>query len=112
VTGTLKFSTRKLCGVQGKIKIVKLRDDNGLIQTVPSDMERMACSYFKSLCTRDPSLNSEAITSLVEDQISMDMNEKLCKDFTDDQISGALFQIGPIKAPGPDGFPARFYERN
>lgn len=23
-----------------------------------------------------------------------------------------LFQIGPLKAPGPDGFPARFYRRN
>jgi hypothetical protein len=23
-----------------------------------------------------------------------------------------LFQIGPLKAPGPDGFPARFFQRN
>jgi hypothetical protein len=28
------------------------------------------------------------------------------------EISDALFQIGPLKAPGPDGFPARFYQRN
>ena len=24
----------------------------------------------------------------------------------------ALFQIGPLKSPGPDGFPARFFQRN
>ncbi|XP_073353971.1 uncharacterized protein [Aegilops tauschii subsp. strangulata] len=28
------------------------------------------------------------------------------------EISDALFQIGPLKAPGCDGFPARFYQRN
>jgi hypothetical protein len=42
----------------------------------------------------------------------MEMNEQLCKDFTDEEISNALFQIGPIKAPGPDGFLARFYQMN
>jgi hypothetical protein len=40
------------------------------------------------------------------------MNDDLCKDFTDEEISDALFQIGPLKAPGVDGFPARFYQRN
>lgn len=40
------------------------------------------------------------------------MNDALCKPFTDDEISDALFQIGPLKAPGPDGFPARFFQRN
>lgn len=40
------------------------------------------------------------------------MNVALCKDFTEDEISDVLFQIGPLKVPGPDGFPARFYRRN
>jgi hypothetical protein len=40
------------------------------------------------------------------------MNDSLCKVFSDEEISDAIFQIGPIKAPGPDGFPARFYQRN
>jgi hypothetical protein len=40
------------------------------------------------------------------------MNEKLCADFTEKEIGDALFQIGPLKAPGPDGFPARFFQRN
>jgi hypothetical protein len=38
------------------------------------------------------------------------MNEDLCKDFTDEEIGDALFQVGPLKAPGPDGFLARFFQ--
>jgi hypothetical protein len=40
------------------------------------------------------------------------MNHDLCRDFSDEEIGDALFQIGPLKAPVVDGFPARFYQRN
>jgi hypothetical protein len=40
------------------------------------------------------------------------MNDNLRRDFTDDEIGDALFHIGPLKAPGVDGFPARFYQNN
>jgi hypothetical protein len=40
------------------------------------------------------------------------MNEKLCMEFSDKEIGDALFQISPLKAPGKDGFPARFYQRH
>jgi hypothetical protein len=45
-------------------------------------------------------------------QISHDMNQMLCTDFSDEEIGNALFQIGPLKAPGRDGFPARFFQRH
>ncbi|XP_051212082.1 uncharacterized protein [Lolium perenne] len=44
--------------------------------------------------------------------ISPEMNLALCREFTDEEIGDALFQIGPIKAPGPDGLPGRFFQRN
>jgi hypothetical protein len=93
-------------------KIKKLRDDEGQWNDVPSTMERMASSYFKELFTRDPSLQANELINLMQEKVTVQMNEDLCKDFTDDEISDALFQIGPLKAPGVDGFPARFYQRN
>jgi hypothetical protein len=93
-------------------KIKKLKDDDGVWKDVPTDMERMATSYFKELFTRDPSVNSERLLDLTQQKVTSEMNENLCKDFTDEEISDALFQIGPLKAPGVDGFPAHFYQRN
>jgi hypothetical protein len=40
----------------------------------------------------------------------MDMNESLCKKIPDEEISDAVFLICPVKAPGPNGFPTRFYQ--
>jgi hypothetical protein len=92
--------------------IKKLKDDEGRWQDVPSEMERMATSYFKELFKKDPSLNANNLTSLFQEKVSADMNDDLCKDFSDEEIGDALFQIGPLKAPGTDGFPARFFQRN
>lgn len=36
--------------------------------------------------------------------ITDEMNADLCKPYSQEEISDALFQIGPLKAPGPDGF--------
>jgi hypothetical protein len=93
-------------------KIKKLKDDDGVWKEAPSEMERMASSYFKDIFTRDPSLNADAIIDMTQDKVTVDMNDDLCKDFSDEEISDALFQIGPLKAPGVDGFHARFYQRN
>ncbi|KAL9669817.1 hypothetical protein QQ045_007367 [Rhodiola kirilowii] len=38
--------------------------------------------------------------------------EKLSAPFTAVEIHDAVFQLGPTKAPGLDGFSALFYQRN
>jgi hypothetical protein len=83
-----------------------------MVQDTPSEMERLATSYFKTVYTRDPSIHARPVVDLFAEVISEETNENLCKPFSMEEISDALFQIGPLKAPGPNGFPARFYQRN
>ncbi|CAN1788506.1 LINE-1 retrotransposable element ORF2 protein, partial [Linum perenne] len=44
--------------------------------------------------------------------ITGDINDKLCKPITLAEVKTATFQLGPLKAPGPDGYPGRFFQRH
>jgi hypothetical protein len=107
-----RFFHQKAVWRARKNKVKKLKDDQGVWQDEPKEMERMTNSYFKDLFTRDPSIDDSEVCPLFDQKVTEEMNADLTREFTDAEISDALFQIGPLKAPGPDGFPARFYQRN
>lgn len=73
-------------------------------------MLKMAREHFENTFMADPNVDPEEVIHMFQAKVSPDMNDKLCAPFTDKEISDALFQIGPLKAPGPDGFPARFFQ--
>jgi hypothetical protein len=58
-------------------------------------MRDMAVQYFKNMYTRDRNMNPNEVISLVEPAVSHEMNDALCKDFSEDEIADPLFQIGP-----------------
>jgi hypothetical protein len=95
-----------------KNKIEKLVTDDGDATTDPIVMEKHATDFFRDIYTADHSVAPEIITNLFQCKVDDQTNESLCAPFTDEEISSALFQIGPSKAPGPDGFPAAFFQRN
>lgn len=72
----------------------------------------MALQYFNDPFTDDPTIAPDDLVNLFEAKVTDEMNTALCKPYTEEEISYALFQIGPLKAPGPDGLPARFFQRN
>jgi hypothetical protein len=107
-----KFFHRKVKWRAMKNRIKKLKKEDGQLEEEEKEMQKMAVEYFKNLYMNDPNLNPSGVIDLDESAISELTNMSLCKPFTDDEIGDALFQIGPLKAPGPDGFPTRFYQRN
>jgi hypothetical protein len=49
---------------------------------------------------------------VLSSRISAGMNEQLLQDFTKEEVCYALNQMAPLKAPGPDGFSADFFQEH
>jgi hypothetical protein len=70
----------------------------------------MVQQFYGNLFTSEPTLATDAVIDAIPCKVSAEMNADLTKAYTDEEIRTALFQMGPTKAPGPDGFPALFYQ--
>jgi hypothetical protein len=103
---------RKASGRKRKNKISKLRKPDGSMTENEDEFLDIACNFFNELYKEDPNINPSTLLNLIEPNVTDEMNKTLVADFTDEEIGNALFQIGPLKAPGPDGLPARFFQRN
>lgn len=50
------------------------------------------------------------LKDLIQPVISQEDNDALCAIPDKEEIKGAVFQLGALKEPGPDGFPAIFFQ--
>lgn len=94
-----------------KNRILSIQD-NGQTVSDEEQIGKITNGFYTNLFTKDVSVVPDLITEHLQSRVNEDMNFLLCKEFPDKEISDALFQIGPLRAPGPDSFPARFFQRN
>jgi hypothetical protein len=88
-----------------------LVDEQGVRHEDMQTMGAMVKEYFDNLFTREVLEFDEGILADVDQKVSVGMNQLLLAPFTREEVKKALFSIGDLKAPGPDGLHAIFFKR-
>jgi hypothetical protein len=92
--------------------IKKIRDESGCIWETQAEIGSAFETYFKVLFSSGGMVEIEDCLGSVEGRISEEMNESLVRPFVEEEVRLALFQMAPMKAPGPDGFNEGFFQKN
>ena len=94
-----------------KQHIFRLQQEDG-INVGDTNLKNYITNYYKNLFGQPEANNFSLVESRIEDipQVSAEENIMLTSPFTEEEVKQAVFQMEHNKAPGPDGFPAEFYQ--
>ena len=92
-----------------KNSVCNLVDDHGNAMTDIIKLRTQAPEYYNQLYNQDSYWNIFPKLT-VKRKLSVAAATWLIRDVSDAEIKDTMFQLNPDKAPGPDGFNARFFQ--
>ena len=73
-------------------------------------LSEMVRDYYKNLFHSSRPMEVEEVVLSNKPTVTDEMNNRLTRPFSQEEIEGALNQMAPLKAPGPDGIPPIFFK--
>ncbi|VVA24941.1 PREDICTED: reverse mRNAase [Prunus dulcis] len=92
-------------------RIWKIKNEAGVWIAGDKMIQNEFQNYFVNLFKSSGPRNWNGIMDHIPQLVNNDMNGELMRPFSLEEVKDAIFQIGSLKAPGPDGFPAMFYQK-
>jgi hypothetical protein len=93
-------------------KISELTKQDGIVISDEGEMERAANDFYQHLYASEGVANMDQVLNCIPRRVGEAMNRKLDAPFSAKEVNDALFEMYPTKVPGPNGFPAHFFQRH
>ena len=93
-------------------RIVGLHDAVGNWITEDNGVEKVAVDYFKDLLSTTSPSEFDSFLTEVTPGITPQMNQRLLRITTENEVREALFMMHPEKAPGPDDMTTLFFQHS
>ncbi|KAF7812457.1 reverse transcriptase [Senna tora] len=92
-------------------KVVKVKDENGRWVEKEEDIGGCFARFFADLFKRSGPRNFDGVLGYVKPAIGNVENDLLMSKVSREEVKEAVFQLGAMKAPGPDGYSGMFYRK-
>ncbi|KAH1074260.1 hypothetical protein J1N35_026588 [Gossypium stocksii] len=74
-------------------------------------INELATNFFQNPFSSNPLQSGERLRSKIQLCITESLNEKLIREFKEEEVVEALKSKSPLKASGKDGYPTFFYQK-
>ena len=104
-----KFFHARASERRKKNSILGLWNEDGVWCESKESITTTIIAYFEKIYTTSSPTGINEVTNAIPRRVTNEMNSKLTKTFTSEEVLKALQQLHPTKAPGPDGTSAIFF---
>ncbi|XP_015941361.1 uncharacterized protein LOC107466866 [Arachis duranensis] len=93
-------------------RIDKVKDETGQWIQGEASIMRLVERHYTKLFTSEGDRNLEECVKDIPKRVTREMNEELMAKIKDEEIREAVFSMGGLKAPGPDGLNGLFFQQH
>ncbi|XP_042988748.1 uncharacterized protein LOC122316282 [Carya illinoinensis] len=93
-------------------RISQILDERGLPANEKQHIGSIFSNFFHKLFTTSNPFGIADCLENMPQKVTYKMNEYLGKEYIEVEIKAAIFRMNGLGSPGPDGYPASFYQTN